>query len=188
MSKPSQDAGQTRILLGVISNAHGIKGDVLVRTFTENPEDVAAYGPLSDEAGERHFKLKVVRLTSKGVVCRIDGVGDRNGAEALKGTRLFVARAQLPEPEAGEFYFSDLIGLKAVDPGGAEIGRIAQVMNHGAGDILELVLIGQTESVLVPFNQTFVPNVDLEGGAVTVTLPESDSGDGSDAPGVASDA
>ena len=93
-----------RILLGRITGAHGIKGDVLVHSFAAVPEDVAAYGPLSDAAGMRTFTLKLVGGTAKGLIARIAGVADRNAAEALRGTELYVTRDKLPPAADGEFY------------------------------------------------------------------------------------
>ena len=104
-----------RILLGRIAGAHGIRGEVLIKTFTEAPENIGAYGPLSDESGTRTFKLKSARATPKGVVARLQGVDDRNGAEALKGIALYIERDRLPAAAEGEFYHADLIGLAAVD-------------------------------------------------------------------------
>ena len=161
----------SRILLGVIINAHGIRGEVLVRSFADQPEDIAAYGALRDETDQRDFELDVVRVSSKGLVCRIAGVKDRNAAEALKGTKLYVERERLPEPEPGQFYYADLIGLKAIGPDGGELGTISDVMNFGASDILELSPREGGEPELIPFIDAFVPTVDLDQGTVTIVRP-----------------
>jgi 16S rRNA processing protein RimM len=159
-----------RILLGRIAAAHGIRGDVLVKTFTERPADVAAYGPLDDGQG-RSFKLKVLRVTPRGdVVARIGGVGDRNAAEALKGTQLYIDRDRLPPPAEDQFYHADLIGLVAVGPDGRSVGEVVAVLNHGAGDILEIRLAGGSKTELVAFTDAFVPEVDLAGRRVVVRL------------------
>lgn len=159
-----------RILLGRIAAAHGIRGEVLIKTFTERPEDIAAYGPL-DDGGGRTLKIEALRVTPKGVVARIAGIGDRNAAEALKGAALYVDRARLPAPDEGEFYHADLIGLAAVDPEGRPVGEIVGVHNHGAGDLLELRLAQSGETQLVAFTDALVPEVDLAGGRVVVRLP-----------------
>ena len=180
-----------RILLGRIAEAHGIRGEVLVHSFAANPADIAAYGDLTDKSGARSFRLKVLRATAKGVVCRIDGVSDRNAAEALRGTELHVSRDKLPAPSEDEFYHSDLIGLAAVAPGGEVLGRIIAVENFGAGDILEIALesngkaTGRTE--MVPFADAFVPTVDVPGRRVIVRLPADgdDGDDGEPSPGAA---
>jgi len=158
----------TRILLGHVSGAHGIKGEVVIHSYTAAAEDIAAYGPLSDESGTRHFELKSARATGKGVVARIIGVNDRNAAEALKGTALYVDRAKLPAPATGAFYHSDLIGLAAVDVGGAALGEVIAVHNFGAGDLIEIRMPGRKDTALVPFTDAFVPEVDLAAGRVVI--------------------
>lgn len=160
-----------RVLLGHVAGAHGIRGEVLVKSYTEAPEDIGAYGPLTDDKSGRTLELKVLRVTPKGVVARIGGVADRNAAEALKGARLVVDRARLPEPEAEEYYHADLVGLAAVDAAGAEIGRVAAVVNYGAGDLLEIALAGARKTELVPFTPAFVPEVDVAGGRVVLVMP-----------------
>ena len=160
------------ILLGRITGAQGIRGEVVVHSFAAAPEDIGAYGPLTDPAGTRSFKLEVVRLTPKGaVIARIAGVDDRTAAEALKGTELYVARDKLPAPDDGEFYHADLIGLAAVAPDGATIGEVIAVQNYGAGDLLEIRLPGTASTELVPFNDSFVPSVDLVAGKAIVIMP-----------------
>ena len=169
-----------RILLGRIAGAHGIRGEVLIKTFTEAPENVGAYGPLSDESGTRTFKLKSARATPKGVVARLQGVDDRNGAEALKGVALYIERERLPAAAEGEFYHADLIGLAAVDGDGKPIGEIVAVQNYGAGDLLEIRLAGSSKTELVPFTDAVVPEIDIAARRIVVVLPAADeSGEGS---------
>jgi 16S rRNA processing protein RimM len=168
-------AGQgKRILLGRIAGAHGIRGEVLIKTFTERPEDIAAYGPLDDGFG-RSLKVAVVRVTPKGVIARVASAGDRTAAEALKGAALYIDRDRLPAPADGEFYYADLIGLAAVDPEGGMIGEVIAVHNHGAGDILEVRLADTGKTELVAFTDAFVPEVDLAARRAVVRLPESDA-------------
>ena len=131
-----------RILLGRIAGAHGIRGEVLIHAFTDPPENVAAYGPLSDESGARAFTIEIVRATAKGVVAQLAGIADRNAAEALKGIDLYVARERLPPVAEEEFYHADLIGLAAMDRDGKRVGEIVAVQNYGAGDLLEIRLAG----------------------------------------------
>lgn len=165
-------AGGKHILLGRIAAAHGIRGEVLIKTFTECPEDIAAYGPLDDGHG-RLLNIKVVRVTPKGVIARVAGVGDRNSAEALKGAELHVDRDRLPAPDDGTFYHADLIGLTALDPEGRAVGEVTGVYNHGAGDLLELRLAETGKTEFVAFTDTFVPEVDLAGRRVVVRLDPS---------------
>ena len=160
-----------RILLGRIVAAHGIRGDVLVRTYTDTAEAIGSYGALTDAEGRGSFRLRVVRVTAKGVVAHLAGVSDRNGAEALAGTDLYLARAQLPAAEEGDFYHADLIGLAAVAADGAEVGRIVGVHNFGAGDLIEVALGGSRRTELIPFTAEFVPEIDLARRIAVVELP-----------------
>lgn len=164
-------ASSKRVLLGRIATAHGIRGDVLVRSFAADPADIAAYGPLTDPAGARSFMLNVVRVTAKGVICRVAGVTDRNGAEALAGTDLYVDRDRLPPPADGEFYHVDLIGLAVVDPQGVPLGQVVSVQNFGSCDLLEIRLIDRAATELVALTDAFVPTIDVPGGRVVVRLP-----------------
>lgn len=155
------------LLLGVVIGAQGIQGEVKVKTFTGEPEAVGDYGPLRDATAARTFQLKVLRL-SKGdvVIARIKGVEDRNAAEALKGTELYVLRSALPQADEGEFYFADLVGLTAM-MSGQVLGSVTAVHNYGAGDMLEVKTDGG-RSAMVPFTDDAVPVVDLAAGTVTV--------------------
>jgi 16S rRNA processing protein RimM len=161
-----------RILIGRVAAAHGIRGEVLIKSFAERPEDIASYGPPDDGRG-RIFRIEVVRVTPRGVVARIEGVGDRNGAEALKGAALYVDRDRLPATGEGEFYHADLIGLAAVDPEGRPVGEVVGVYNHGAGDLLELRLAETGKTELVAFTDAFVPEVDLAARRMVVRLATS---------------
>lgn len=162
--------GMARILLGEIVGVHGIKGDLIVRSYTEAPDAIGDYGPLSDEAGERTFDVSVVRSGPQGVVARIAGVLDRTAAEALRGTKLYVDRAQLPAAEDNQYYHADLIGLAAVDPDGHAFGRIVAVHNYGAGDFVE-VATNAGDRLLVPFTDACIPVIDLGEGRATVIAP-----------------
>jgi 16S rRNA processing protein RimM len=160
-----------RILLGRITGAHGIRGELLIATFTAAPESIGAYGPLSDKDGRRIFEVQSARATAKGVVARVKGVADRNGAEALKGVELYVERERLPAAGEGEFYHTDLIGLAAVDRTGNPIGEIVAVRNFGAGDLVEIRLTGLSKTELVPFTDDAVPEIDIAARRAIVVLP-----------------
>jgi len=150
---------------------HGIRGEVVIHSYAEPPENIAAYGPLGDIDGARTFEIRSARATAKGVVARIKGIDDRNAAEALKGVDLHVERAQLPAIAEGEFYHADLIGLAAVDAEGKRIGEVVAVHDFGAGDLLEVRLAGSATTELVPFADAFVPEVDVAAGRVVVVMP-----------------
>jgi 16S rRNA processing protein RimM len=155
-----------------VLGAHGIAGSVRVKSFTADPAAVAIYGPVSDEAGERTFVLSVAAVRPDSVIVRIEGVADREAATALRGTRLYVARDRLPEPDADEFYHADLLGLAAATPDGEAFGRIVAVHESGAGDTLEIARDGGLPPAMVPFTRAAVPEVDLRAGRVVV-VPDS---------------
>jgi 16S rRNA processing protein RimM len=171
-------AGGRRILVGAIAGAHGVRGEVRIKSFTADPKAIGAYGPLCDEAGSRRFQLTVTGSIKGGVLARIVGVGDRDQAAALKGMRLYVARDQLPPPdEPEEFYIADLVGLGADRLDGTRLGRVAAVDNYGAGDVVEIAL-EEGGSLVVPFTRQAVPVVDLAGGRLVVDPPaETAAGD-----------
>lgn len=161
---------EKRVCIGAIAGAHGVKGVVRVKPFTEQPEAVTAYAPVTDESGSRTFAMRYVGPAKGAVLVQIDGVRDRAGAEALKGVRLYVPRASLPEPEEEEFYHADLIGLSVVDAQGEELGRVRSVEDYGAGDILEVELT-TGRAVMLPFTREVVPEVDLAGGCLVAVPP-----------------
>jgi 16S rRNA processing protein RimM len=133
---------------------------------------VAAYGPLSNADGTRNFEVASLRSAGGGsVIARLSGVTDRNGAEALRGMELFVARDALPSSAKDEFYHSDLIGLTAISAEGETLGEIVAVQNYGAGDLLELRLAHSRQTELIPFESAHVPKVDLESGRITIVRP-----------------
>lgn len=160
-----------RVLIGRIGAPHGVRGEVTIQSYAEDPRAIASYGPVETEDGKRRVELKIVRVTTKGIVARIAGIDDRNGVEALKGLALYVERSRLPAAAEGEFYRADLIGLRVVDPEGRTLGSVVGVDNYGAGDILELRLEGTRETELVPFADAYVPAVDLGAGTITIVLP-----------------
>ncbi|MFY0615340.1 MAG: ribosome maturation factor RimM [Hyphomicrobiaceae bacterium] len=159
------------ILLGHISTAQGIRGEVVVKSHTAAPADIGAYGPLFDKSGTKTYDIKVVRVAKKGVIVRLKGVDDRTAAEALRGTELYIPRERLPEPDDDELYHADLIGLEAVSTEGDMVGEIVAVQNFGAGDLLEIRLAGKSRTEYVPFDEHFVPDIDLQARRVTVVMP-----------------
>jgi 16S rRNA processing protein RimM len=158
-------------MVGVIVGAHGVRGAVRVKPFTAEPAAVAAYGPVEDETGTRRFELRLVGEGKGVVIATVKGVEDRNAAEALKGLRLYVARAALPPAEAEEFYHADLIGLDAVTLAGERLGKVRAVHDFGAGDSLEIA-VEAGGTLLVPFTKRAVPEIDLAGGRLVVDPPE----------------
>ncbi|MEM9618195.1 MAG: ribosome maturation factor RimM [Pseudomonadota bacterium] len=168
-----------RICLGAFAGAHGVKGAVQLKSFTQSPEDIGAYGPVETEDGARIFTLTVVRPLKGGLVlATAPEVASREDAQALKGIRIYVDRDSLPDPEPEAFYHEDLIGLDAIDEAGEPMGRIKAVYNFGAGDLLELEAIPGVKGLrLIPFTKEAAPTVDLTAGRVTVIRAALEAGD-----------
>jgi 16S rRNA processing protein RimM len=167
------------IQMAVIGAAHGIKGEVRVKTFTGDPLALAHYGPLFTSNGRR-FEVASIRPAGTVVIVEFKGLKDRNAAEALAGTELFVDRSALPdESEDGEFYHADLVGLSVRDETGAAVGKVIAVHNFGGGDILEITYEGR-KGVMVPFTQAAVPVVDVAGGFVTIDTAAAGLGEDPD--------
>jgi 16S rRNA processing protein RimM len=159
------------VLMAAIVGAQGLKGEVRVKCFARVPQNLGGYGPLHD-AGGRPFTLASMRAGTKGEwVAAFAEVRDRTAAEGLKGVKLFANRADLPETPADEFYHTDLIGLKAAGPDGAEVGTVVAVHNFGAGDILEIA--GRDgRDILLAFTKDNVPAIDVALGRMTVVEPD----------------
>jgi 16S rRNA processing protein RimM len=149
-----------------------VRGALKLRCFTEAPENVAAYGPLCDEQGRELLRVRILGPTQGGVLVRAQGIEDRDAAQVLRGQRLYVPRARLPEPDADEFYHEDLVGLAVLDSAGHALGRVLAVLNFGAGDLLELETLGGRRE-MIPFTRETVPAIDLNRGHLTVVLPET---------------
>jgi 16S rRNA processing protein RimM len=165
-------ATRDRVRVGRIGAAHGVKGEVRLVSFTENPKTIADHGPLGDAAGQRHFEIGSLRaLKGNLFVARFVGVATREAAEALNNTDLYVPRAALPAAAADEFYHADLIGAAAVDSAGMEVGRILNVLNFGGGDILEIASLGGGETLLLPFTKACVPTIDLAERRLVIVPP-----------------
>ena len=151
------DAGLTCV--GAIAGGFGVHGEVRLKSFCAEPASIAAYAPLVTEDG-RSFDVTLVRPIPGAFAARLTGVASREAAEALKGTRLYAPRDRLPPLGDDEFYHADLIGLAVVDTGGAALGTVRAVLDHGAGDILEIVRPGAPD-LLLPFTRAAVPTIDL---------------------------
>ncbi len=158
-----------RICVGAIAGAFGVAGEVRLKSFCAAPADIAAYGPLFTEDGARRFEVRLTRPVAGGLGARLAGLRTKEEADALKGTTLWVDRARLPRLPDDEFYHADLIGLAVQDPGGAPLGRVSSVHNHGAGDILEVS--GGPKPLLLPFTRAVVPTVDLAAGRIVADPP-----------------
>ena len=175
LSPRERGAGQDerssrRVCVGVVTGPQGVQGAVRIKSFTEVPVDIAAYGPLEDETGRRQFDLHLCGIAKGVLVARLPGIEDRDQAEALRGLRLYLPRSALPQPEAEEYYHADLIGLDAVLEDGTRVGRVRAIYDFGAGDTLELARDG-APPVLVPFTRAVVPIVAPAEGRLVLDPP-----------------
>ncbi len=163
---------EERICVGAVAGAFGVRGEVRLKSFCAVPEDIAGYGALTSEDGQKSFTLRLTGQIKNGLSARLSGVATKEQADALRGLRLFAPRSALPSLPDDEFYHADLLGLEVVDTGGAVIGTLRSVLNHGAGDLLEVHGPGLKDPVLVPFTRAIVPTVDLAARRIVIDPPD----------------
>ncbi len=160
------------ICVGAIAGAYGVHGEVRLKSYTADPEAIEDYNPLTTEDGSRSFDVGIIRSIKNGLSVRLSSVTSKEEADALKGVKLYVPRDRLPSLPDDEFYHADLIGLEVFDTGGTKLGTVKSVMNHGAGDLLEIHGPGLKATVLLPFTLDAVPTVDLDKGRIVADPPE----------------
>ena len=160
------------ICVGAIAGAYGVRGELRVKSYCAVPEDIETYSPLWSEDRSRQFALAILRPIKNGFAARIPQVATKEDADALRGTVLYADRDQLPSLPDDEFYHADLIGLDVYDTGGVLLGRVKTVQNHGADDLLELQLAGNSATTFLPFTKAAVPTVDLAARRIVADPPE----------------
>jgi 16S rRNA processing protein RimM len=161
-----------RICVAQFGAAHGVRGEIRLRAFTENPLAVMRYGPLESRDGGRTFEIEDLREGKGHLIARVKGIGDRDAAEKLVNLELYVPRERLPAIEQkNTFYRSDLVGLDAVGEDGAQIGTVHAVHNFGAGDVLEITPLGSGETLMLSFTETTVPKIDLAAKQIVIVPP-----------------
>ncbi len=159
--------------MGRFGAPHGVRGEIRLQSFAGDPLAIADYGPLTDRSGQKSFRLLDLRPQGKDMlVARVDGVHDRDDAQALNGVELYLARDRLPAPETDEFYLADLEGLRAETTDGAVMGRVVALRNFGAGDILEIAPAAGGETLMFPFTKAVVPVVSVAEGRIVIEPPE----------------
>lgn len=166
-------AKQDKVCVGAIAGAHGVKGEVRVRSFTLVPEDCFAYGPLVDEAGQVVLEPQAARPAKSHFVVIPVEEKSREDWEAMKGTQLYVSRDALPEPDEDEFYYDDLKGLNVSHIDGRALGKVKSVQNFGADDLLEIVAPDGRTAYFLPFTQAVIPSVSLKSKEITANPEES---------------
>jgi 16S rRNA processing protein RimM len=164
-------ASHDMVLVGVITGAHGIKGEVKLKSFTADPLSIGRYGPLQSKSGQV-FEIAKLKLAKDDFIASLKGVMDRNQSELLRGIELFVPREKLPKLKPSETYAHDIMGRQVVLGDGTPLGKLVAMPNYGGGDLLEVEMLGSRETVLIPFTSAFVPQDDFTSGTITVILPE----------------
>ena len=151
-----------RVALAAVAGAHGVKGELRLKLFTDSVENLKPHSTVF--VGGIEHKLESVRAGPSGAVARFEGLADRSAAEALRGSLVEVDRDSLPPLEDGEYYHADLLGLGCVDRDGREVGKVVAVENYGAGDLLE-VETADGKSSLIPFKPGIA---DIEGDRIVL--------------------
>ena len=160
-----------RVLVGRVAGAFGVRGEVRITAYTEDPLSLLGYRMLTREDGSPALTLQTARAVKGAVIGRAAEVSSKEAADALRGLRLYVPRDALPPPDDEEFYLTDLIGLDAATPDGEALGRVKAVHNFGAGDVLELDPGRGRPSRLIPFTREAVPDVQLARCRIVVAPP-----------------
>jgi 16S rRNA processing protein RimM len=161
-----------RVIVARIGAAHGVRGEVKLWPFTQDPMAVTQYGALETEDGRQRFEVETVRAARDHLVARLKGISDRASAEKLTNIDLYIPRERLPEIEADDTYYnSDLIGLDAIGEDGAQIGTVHAVHDFGAGAVIEITPLGNGNTLMLPFTAATVPKVDLGGKQIVVVPP-----------------
>ncbi len=178
LAEPEAMIDKNWILVGVAGAPHGVRGELRLKSYTETPLGIAAYATIwAGEPPLRRLTFASARLLKDDMlVVRFQGVEAREAAQALKNTKLFVARADLPPVKEDEFYHADLIGLDALGPDGARLGFVSALENFGAGDLLEITP-PRGDSFYVPFTRAFVPVVDLSTQRIVLAAEAVQAGD-----------
>ena len=161
---------KSRLSIGAVASAHGVRGQFKVKPFTAMPRDIASYGPVW--VGDRQLTLVIRGMTANGlVIVAADGISSREAAEALRGNELLVDRTALPDVGEDEVYHADLIGLAAVTAGGEMIGAVTGLHDFGAGVLIEIRL-PKGPTVMLPFEGDYITNIDFDGGRIVLNPPD----------------
>jgi 16S rRNA processing protein RimM len=161
-----------RVIVGAIGGAFGVQGEVRLKSFCADPQAIVDYAPLYTEDGMVFAQLVLTGQLKNGFTARVDGVISKEDADLLRNVDIYADRAVMPSLPDDEYYYTDLIGITVVDTGGTVLGTVKNVMDHGAGDLLEIIMPGQSDTVLLPFTQAAVPTVDLTAKRIVADPPE----------------
>jgi len=164
-------AADRMIAVGRVAGAFGVRGEVRITAFTEEPLALARFRELKRQDGSPGLTILSAREAKGGVIARCPGIETKEQADALRGLRLYIPRDALPEPDEDEFYLADLIGLSVVDPAGEAIGKVKSVQDFGAGDILEILPEEGGPTWYLPFTRDAVPDVRIADGLIVAVRP-----------------
>ena len=159
------------VKLGVISSAHGVRGQVKIRSFTASPRDITSYGTLRDKAGKT-YSIKITSQNNDVLIASLEGIDTRDDADRLRNTELYVERSALPEPKAGEYYLEDLIGLEIFTEENSPYGHVTSINNFGAGNIIVIKLLSGEEE-FQSFNKATFPVIDIQNKRLVICPPEA---------------
>jgi 16S rRNA processing protein RimM len=163
------------VQVGRVAGSFGVRGEVRISTYTEDPLALKAYRALKREDGSPALTIASARVVKDGIVARVPEIETKEQADALRGLRLYVSREALPEPDEDEFYLTDLIGLSAMTPEGEVLGKVKAVPNFGAGDLLEIDSGDGRPTWYLPFTREAVPEVRVAEGKVIAVRPAETS-------------
>lgn len=161
-----------RVIVGAIGGSFGVQGEVRLKSFCADPQAIADYTPLYTEDGRAFAQVVLTGQLKNGFTARLDGVVTKEDADALRNISLYAERALMPSLPDDEYYYADLIGLTVVDTGGTVLGTVKNVMDHGAGDLLEINVPMQADTILLPFTQAVVPTVDMTAKRIVADPPD----------------
>lgn len=167
-----------RVIVGSLGGSFGVHGEVRLKSFCADPQAIADYVPLYTEDGRAFAQIVLTGQMKNGFTARLDGVITKENADALRNVSLYADRSKMPSLPDDEYYYADLIGLAVLDTGGTALGTVKNVMDHGAGDLIEIAVPGKSDTVLLPFTQAVVPTVDLAAGRIIADPPLGSFADG----------
>ena len=174
MSNTANDpiAPDAKVVVGRLSGSFGVRGEVRLKSFCADPAAIADYAPLTTDIGLTFAQVVLTGQIKGGFTARIDGIVTKEDADDLTNVDLYALRSALPATDDDEYYYADLEGLTVLDTGGAILGKVVRVVDHGAGDLLDIAVPGQSETILLPFTQAVVPTVNLATGRIVADPPD----------------
>ena len=161
----------TRVIVGSLGGSFGVKGEVRLKSFCADPAAIADYTPLYTEEGRAFAQVVLTGQLKNGFSAQVAGILTKEDADAMRNTSLYAERSVMPPIDDDEYYYADLIGMTVVNTGGTSLGKVKNVVDHGAGDLLEITPPMSSETIFLPFTQAAVPTVDLKSGKIVADPP-----------------